>query len=107
MALQRRSPPIFPIPVRLPIPESPRDPCPLALRARSLVGGRTDSHHRTSPLASTLRLTSTFLPLPSDGASTRPPIVAAEIIENLEAALEQFRDVATALGADVASEAAL
>jgi type I restriction enzyme M protein len=33
-----------------------------------------------------------------------PAVLAAEIIENLEAALEQFREVATALGTDVATE---
>jgi type I restriction enzyme M protein len=31
-----------------------------------------------------------------------PVVLAAEIIENLEAALEQFREVAGALGPDVA-----
>ena len=30
-------------------------------------------------------------------------VLAAEIIENLEAALEQFREVATALGPEVAT----
>ena len=32
-----------------------------------------------------------------------PSVIAAEIIENLEAALEQFREVAAALGSEVAS----
>jgi hypothetical protein len=32
-------------------------------------------------------------------------VLAAEIIENLEAALEQFRGVAAALGSEAASEA--
>jgi hypothetical protein len=40
-----------------------RYPHPRALRARSPRGGRTDSHHRTSPLASGLRLTN---PCPPD-----------------------------------------
>jgi type I restriction enzyme M protein len=34
-----------------------------------------------------------------------PSVLAAEIIENLEAALEQFREVASALGSDVPTEA--
>jgi type I restriction enzyme M protein len=33
-----------------------------------------------------------------------PSALAAEIIENLEAALEQFREMATALGSEVASD---
>jgi hypothetical protein len=33
---------------------------------------------------------------------TSPVVLAAEIIANLEAALEQFREVAGALGPDVA-----
>jgi hypothetical protein len=41
-------------PVRMPIP------CPRALRARSLFGGRTDSQHRTSTLDSASTLTSPF-----------------------------------------------
>ena len=35
----------------------------------------------------------------------RPDVIAAEIVENLEAALKQFREVALALGSEVASEA--
>jgi type I restriction enzyme M protein len=35
-----------------------------------------------------------------------PAVLAAEIIENLEAALEQFRGVAAALGAEAATERA-
>jgi type I restriction enzyme M protein len=34
-----------------------------------------------------------------------PDVIAAEIVENLEAALKQFREVALALGSEVASEA--
>jgi hypothetical protein len=34
-----------------------------------------------------------------------PDAIAAEIVENLEAALKQFREVALALGSEVASEA--
>jgi hypothetical protein len=40
-----------------PVPITP-GPSPRARRARSLAGGRTDSHHRTSPLRIALRLTS-------------------------------------------------
>ena len=32
-----------------------------------------------------------------------PDVIAAEIVENLEVALEQFKEVATALGSEVAS----
>ena len=32
-----------------------------------------------------------------------PAVLAAEIVENLEAALEQFREVATALGPEAAT----
>ena len=34
-----------------------------------------------------------------------PDVIAAEIVENLEAALKQFREVAAALGSEVAGEA--
>ena len=37
-----------------------RPSCPRALRARSLYGGRTDSHHRTSPFTRALTLTNPF-----------------------------------------------
>jgi hypothetical protein len=36
------------------------DPCPRALRARSPFCGRTDSHHRTSPLNTPSTLTSRY-----------------------------------------------
>jgi type I restriction enzyme M protein len=34
-----------------------------------------------------------------------PDVIAAEIVENLEGALKQFREVAAALGSEVAREA--
>ena len=41
-----------------------------------------------------------------DTSSLPPPeVIAAEIVENLEAALKQFREVAVALGSEVTSEA--
>jgi type I restriction enzyme M protein len=41
-----------------------------------------------------------------DTSNLSPPdVIAAEIVENLEAALKQFREVALALGSEVASEA--
>ena len=42
-----------------PLPNRPPS-CPRALRARSLYGGRTDSHHRTSPFTRALTLTNPF-----------------------------------------------
>jgi type I restriction enzyme M protein len=42
-----------------------------------------------------------------DGTNLPPPeVIAAEIVENLEAALEQFRQVAGSLGSDLEGEAA-